>query len=148
MALSIQTMGAMAIERRWAASGGALLVFAGGLALYQLTSLVLGPAEEVRELPLAITAPSVDLPDLSQPVIDNVTLVPGTGAQPLAPAPTVAAPTPKAAVKASIPSRSSVTPKTPVSAPVATLPPRPVSTPKPEPAHGPQPSVKPLPSGD
>jgi hypothetical protein len=48
-----------------------------GLALYQLTSLALGPAEQ-RELQLSFDIPAVDIEQLSQPVIDRVDMVLGT----------------------------------------------------------------------
>ena len=109
-------MVAIAAERRRAASGAALIVFGGGLALYQLTTLALGPAAEVRELPLAIAAPSVELPDLSQPVIDNVKLVLGTMASPAAPAPGLAAREQKVVVKTAVLPKPAATPKTPTQA--------------------------------
>lgn len=68
----------MAAARRRAISGGALIVFGGGLALYQMTSLVLGPAAESRQLWLSVSAPSVGMDDLSEPVLANVDMVLGT----------------------------------------------------------------------
>jgi hypothetical protein len=56
----------------------ALLVLsaAGGLALYQMTSLVLGPAGS-RELHLSLAIPTVDADELSQLVRPNVDQVLG-----------------------------------------------------------------------
>jgi hypothetical protein len=48
-----------AVASRRALSVGTVLVFAGGLALYQMTSLVLGPAGS-RELHLSLTIPAVE----------------------------------------------------------------------------------------
>jgi hypothetical protein len=47
-----------------------------GLALYQLTSLALGPVEQ-RELQVSFDIPAVDFDQFSQPVIDRVDLVVG-----------------------------------------------------------------------
>jgi hypothetical protein len=57
-----------------ALSAGAVLAFGGGLALYQLTSLVLGPAAS-RELHLSLTIPAAD--------VTEPTLVPAVGARPV-----------------------------------------------------------------
>jgi hypothetical protein len=47
-----------------ALSAGALLAVGGGLVLYQLTSLVLGPAAS-RELHLSLTIPAADVDETS-----------------------------------------------------------------------------------
>lgn len=130
-------------------SGAALMVLGGGLALYQLTSLVLGPAAEIRQLPLAITAPPIDLEDMSQPVVDTVNLVLGTMAQPVAPARTAAAPARQPMVQTAVAPKSSLPPTMPVQTPAATPVPRPVATPTPDPSRRPQPIIiKPQPSTD
>lgn len=51
--------GFTAVAGRGALSAGTLLVFGGGLALYQMTSLVLGPAGS-REFHLSLTIPVVE----------------------------------------------------------------------------------------
>jgi hypothetical protein len=66
-------------------SAGAVLVFCGGLALYQMTSLVLGPVNS-RQLNLSLTIPAVDVQDLSEPLASNIRVVVGTPATPAAPA--------------------------------------------------------------
>ncbi len=50
--------GITAVANRRARSASILLVFGGGLALYQMTSLVLGPAGS-RQLDLALSIPAV-----------------------------------------------------------------------------------------
>jgi hypothetical protein len=62
-------------------SAGAILVVAAGLALYQLTSLVLGPAS-TRQLDLSLTIPAVEIQDLSEPMAPNISIVVGTRATP------------------------------------------------------------------
>jgi hypothetical protein len=64
--------------------GGATLVFGAGLALYQLTSLVLGPVGS-RQLDLSLSIPAVELQDLSDPNASTLKLVVGTRATPAAP---------------------------------------------------------------
>jgi hypothetical protein len=66
-------------------SAGATLVLGAGLALYQLTSLVLGPASS-RQLDLSLTIPAVELQDLPDLNAATVKLVVGTRATPAAPA--------------------------------------------------------------
>jgi hypothetical protein len=126
----------MDTARRRAISGSALLVFGGGLALYQMTSLVLGPVGDSRQLQLAISVPPVDLGDLSEPVVSNVNLVLGTLARPAAPpASTSPAPHRDAAKPALVTKASPVAPislASPTPRPTTILPP---------------PGVKPLPSG-
>src|ERR1700694_1021349 len=51
--------GFSAVADRRAVSTGTLLIALGGLALYQMTSLVLGPAGS-RQLHLSLTVPAVD----------------------------------------------------------------------------------------
>jgi hypothetical protein len=66
-------------------SAGATLVFGAGLALYQLTSLVLGPVGS-RQLDLSLIIPAIELQDLSDPNASTARLVVGTRATPAAPA--------------------------------------------------------------
>ena len=77
--------GAHSVANGRMVSAGATLVFGAGLALYQLTSLVLGPASS-RQLDLSLTVPSIELQDLSDPNASTVKLVVGTHATPAAPA--------------------------------------------------------------
>jgi hypothetical protein len=86
-------------------SAGAALVFGAGLALYQLTSLVLGPVGS-RQLDLSLAIPAIELQDVSDPNASTVKLVVGMPATPDASAPratrvafspnAAASPTPKA----------------------------------------------------
>jgi hypothetical protein len=78
--------GFTAVASRRALSAGTLLVFGGGLALYQMTSLVLAPAGS-RELHLSLTIPAVE-DELSEPKSSSVNLSLGT----------LVAPTPTASV--------------------------------------------------
>jgi hypothetical protein len=64
-------------------SAGATVVFGAGLALYQLTSLVLGPAGS-RQLDLSLTIPAVEVQDLSEPMVSNIKIVVGIRATPAA----------------------------------------------------------------
>jgi hypothetical protein len=66
-------------------SAGATLVFGAGLALYQLSSLVLGPASS-RQLDFSLTIPAAEVQDPSEPMGSNITVVVGTRATPAAPA--------------------------------------------------------------
>ena len=100
-------------------SAGAILAVAAGLALYQLTSLVLGPVS-TRQPDLSLTIPAVEVQDLSEPMAPSISIVVGTRATPassssgairvVASPRAASAPTPKAS---SHPLRSVVpTPKT------------------------------------
>jgi hypothetical protein len=64
-----------------ALSAGTLLIAAGGLALYQMTSLVLGPGGS-RELHLSITVPGVDADERTESWTPTITLALGTLAGP------------------------------------------------------------------
>jgi hypothetical protein len=64
-------------------SAAALLVAGAGLALYQLTSLVLGPVSS-RQLDLSLTIPAVEAQDVSGPMASTTTIVVGTRATPAA----------------------------------------------------------------
>jgi hypothetical protein len=95
-------------------SAGALLAFGGGLALYQLTSLVLGPAG-TRELQLSLNIPAAEVAEPYLPPASGAALILGTLARPTpAPTPThrasaqpaaprLAAPTPSPAISAEAP---------------------------------------------
>ena len=121
-------------------SAGALLVFGAGLALYQLTSLMLGPVSS-RQLDLSLTIPSVDVQDLSEPLASTIKVV-GTRTTPAAPA--------SGADSISRSSRPSPTPTPrPASHPLPIVVPKPAPTvvPKPEPTAvpKPEPAVVPTP---
>jgi hypothetical protein len=102
-------------------SAGATLVFGAGLALYQLTSLVLGPVGS-RQLDFSLTIPAIELQDLSDSNASTVKLVVGTRA-------TAAAPT-SHAIRAAASSHAATvpTPK-PSSRPLPTVAPSPRSHP-------------------
>ena len=57
--------GLLAVVGQRGLSAGTLLIAAGGLTLYQMTSLVLGPAGS-RELHLSLAIPAVDAEDVSE----------------------------------------------------------------------------------
>ena len=57
--------GLLAVVGQRGLSAGTLLIAAGGLTLYQMTSLVLGPAGS-RELHLSLAIPAVDADDVSE----------------------------------------------------------------------------------
>jgi hypothetical protein len=65
-------------------SAGVMVVAGAGLALYQLTSLVLGPVSS-RQLDLSLTIPAVEGQDLSEPMGSNINVVVGTRVTPAAP---------------------------------------------------------------
>jgi hypothetical protein len=64
---------------RHAAPAGILLVFSSGLALYQLTSLALGPAAS-RQIDLSVSVPRVEMADPPAPLLLRADLVLGTRA--------------------------------------------------------------------
>jgi hypothetical protein len=83
----MQTMaGLTAGASRWALSAGTVLVLGGGLALYQVTSLVLGPAGS-RQLNISLTVPAFAVDDPSESPGLSLDRMLGTLA---APVPTVA----------------------------------------------------------
>lgn len=66
--------GLLAVAGQRGMHAGTLMIAAGGLALYQMTSLVLGPAGD-RQLPLSLAVPTVDadtLSDAARPSVDVV----------------------------------------------------------------------------
>lgn len=69
--------GLTAVASRRALSAGTLLVFGGGLVLYQMTSLVLGPAGS-RQFHLSLSIPTVDQDELSEPITSSVNVALGT----------------------------------------------------------------------
>ena len=114
-------------------SGGMLLAVGAGLVLYQMTSLVLAPAASSRQLPLAVSAPAVDLVDVSSAVIIAGGVVVGV----LAPASASTAPVVVA---------YHANPKPSSTAKPVTL--APTASPTPQPAtEAPSKHAKPLPTG-
>ena len=73
--------GITTIAGRRALSAGTLLAIGGGLAIYQMTSLVLGPAGS-RELHLTLTIPAVDADESSLSFPSSVNLALGVLAGP------------------------------------------------------------------
>ncbi len=67
--------GFTAVAGHRALSAGTVLFFGGGFALYQITSLVLGPAAS-REFHLSLTIPDVE--ELAEPQTSDVGLALGT----------------------------------------------------------------------
>jgi hypothetical protein len=115
-------------------SAGAMLVFGAGFALYQLTSLMLGPVSS-RQLDLSLTIPGVDGQDLSEPLAPNVMVVVGMRTMPATPS-----------MGADWISRSSRVSSTPTPAgPSRSLP---IVVPKPEPAVVPKPGPVVVPKPD
>ena len=103
-------------------SAGALLAFGGGLALYQLTSLVLGPAGS-RELHLSLTIPAADVAEPSLPPASGATLVLGSLATPTpAPTPPHRSARPAAPRAAAPTSSPAISPAAPAATPPATHP--------------------------
>jgi hypothetical protein len=100
-----------------ALSSGILLIAVGGLGLYQMTSLVLGPAG-ARQLHLSLTIPAADPDEGGQSWGTASSLLLGT----LAPAST-AAPVRAASIKAH--SASAIPAARPAAAPVAPVAPQP-----------------------
>ena len=68
--------GLIAVAGQRGLSAGTLMIAAGGLVLYQMTSLVLGPAGS-RDLHLSLAIPTVDADELSDPVRSGVNEVLG-----------------------------------------------------------------------
>jgi hypothetical protein len=121
-------------------SAGAALVFGAGLALYQLTSLVLGPVGS-RQLDLSLTIPAVEVQDFSESMASNIKVV-GARTTPYAPA--------SGAARISRSSRASSTPTPGRSGhqlPIVARKPEPTVIPKPAPtaAPKPEPAVVPTP---
>jgi hypothetical protein len=102
-------------------SAGATLVFGAGLALYQLTSLVLGPASS-RQIDLSLSIPGIELQDLSDSNASTIKFVIGTRATPFAPV----SRTTRAAASARAASEATPTPS---SRPLPTVAPSPRSHP-------------------
>ena len=149
----MQTMPETAVVRKGrSASMGMLLAVVGGLALYQMTSLVLGSGG-TRQLALSLNLPSVDVVELPA-TSSNVGLVVGTLATPM---PTPPAPAHRAvhadspaARPAAVPTTKGPTPTpAPNTMPAPNTTPEPTATPRPKPPVRPTPTPQPVPdSGD
>jgi len=107
-------------------SAGTVLVVGAGLALYQMTSLVLGPGAS-RQLHLSLTVPAVDAAERTESWTSSGKLVLGLLATP--------APAARASARSSVAHRVASTPAGSIAAaPVApTASPVPVASPRPEP---------------
>jgi hypothetical protein len=108
--------GFTAVASRRALSAGTLLIFGGGLFLYQMTSLWLGPAGS-REFHLSLTIPVIE-DEFSEPTTSDVSLALGT----------LVVPDDAGSLAAPVPDRPSVAAgahrrHVPASAPVASQPP-------------------------
>jgi hypothetical protein len=124
--------GISGVARGRALSAGTMLVFGGGLALYQMTSLVLGPAGS-RQLHLSLAIPAVEVQDLSEPLTSSINVVLGTRVVP----PATVSGVNRVSASHRAPTRSAASrPKAPATAPVPVAPALPPTT---------QPSSHPLP---
>ena len=120
---------------------GVLLAAGSGLALFQMTSLVLGPGGS-RQLPLSLNLPSVDVVELPTSA-PSVSLVVGPLATLIPAAP---APSPRAAERAIRSATSAAVSTAHKPVPAATATSAPVATGEPSPAGRPQPPVRPTPT--
>ena len=71
-----------AVASRWTFSAGTLLALGGGLLLYQMTSLVLGPAGS-RQLHVSLTIPAIEVNEPSLSLASGVNLVVGSVTAPV-----------------------------------------------------------------
>jgi hypothetical protein len=118
-------------------SAGTVLVVGGGLALYQMTSLVLGPGGS-RQLHLSLTVPAVDTAERTESWTSSGKLVLGMLATPAPPA-RVSARTSLVHRVASAPGGSvAAAPAASVASPVPVASPRP----EPHPSEPPAPIVR------
>ena len=124
----------IAAVRPRALSAATALAFGGGLALYQMTSLVLGPAG-TRELHLSLSMPMVEASERAEPVAPSADLALGSAA------PAVVA---RAGTVASTRHRAAVTPAT-TAAPLRAITVSPVPSATPRPSARPLPTAPPLP---
>jgi hypothetical protein len=119
-------------------SVGTVLVVGGGLALYQMTSLVLGPSGS-RQLHLSLAVPAVDTQERTESWSPSGMLTLGTLVAP--------APATRVWARLAVPHRASgtlvgyVTP-TPVATPAPAATPVPVASPAPEPHPSAPPIVR------
>lgn len=137
----MQTMpDALSLRGGRSVSMGALLALGGGLALYQMTSLVLGP-DSSRQLPLSLSIPVTQVEELSDQMASNVNLVLGSR---VSAAPAAAAPSSHPVVASTLHPR--IAPHAgPASGPSSA--PAPVVTPEPKTAPHP-PVLRPTPPAE
>jgi hypothetical protein len=110
--------GISGVARGRALSAGTMLVFGGGLALYQMTSLVLGPAGS-RQLHLSLAIPAVEVQDLSEPLTSSINVVLGTRVVP----PATVSGVNRVSASHRAPAQSAASrPKAPATAPVPVAP--------------------------
>jgi hypothetical protein len=126
-------------------SGATALVFGGGLALYQLTSLVLGPPA-ARQLHLSLNIPLLEPTDRAETVAPNVTVVLGTAAPVVGrPSPAGRSATPRHGVAVTA---ATVVPPSVPTIPVLTVTPVPSAAPRPTDGPRPHGAPTPQPPGD
>ena len=118
--------GLLAVAGQRGLSVGSLLIAAGALTLYQMTSLVLGPAGS-RELHLSLAIPAVDADDVSEVATPSGSQALGMVVA-IAPAPPPAAwrPAPRRPAQpapTAVPAAAPVV-ATPPALPVASVPPQ------------------------
>jgi hypothetical protein len=117
----MQAMPAITAAATGRGLSGALLAVGGGLALYQLTSLVLGPAGS-RQLQLSLTIPAAEVAEPSLPPASGANLIIGSLATPTPAAPHRASARP-AAPRTAVPTPSpAISPSAPPATPPATHP--------------------------
>jgi hypothetical protein len=103
-----------------ALSAGTLLIAAGGLVLYQMTSLMLGPGGS-RQLPFSLSVPTADADEPNESWTPSITLALGTLAGP--------AHATSARARSSVARGAAITPAgQPAVAPVRPVAPQPPST--------------------
>jgi hypothetical protein len=120
-----------------ALSGATALVFAGGFALYQMTSLVLGPPA-TRQLQLSLSLPVLEPNDRVEPADSSTTIVLGI----LAPAARVGSPDGRTANPGVRNAAHANPAPTPAAVPTAAATVAPVPTPEPRRSdHGRSPVV-------
>jgi hypothetical protein len=119
-----------------ALSAAAALVFGGGFALYQMTSLVLGPPT-TRQLHLSLTIPTTDREDRPEPTASNDAIVLGFLSPPVGASTATVGITAPASRK---PTTSGAAPT-----PVPTAKVAPVPTPAPRPSDHGRPAIVPTP---
>ena len=145
----MQTMpNAAGSHRGRSASMGTLLALGAGLALYQMTSLVLGTGGS-RQLPLSLNIPAMDVEELPQPAASNAdpiigALAAASGPQVGSPAPShLAATTPQPRTGS-----SAVVAAEPTTSPVEVPAAGPGRKPTPHPSPRPTPPGQPDPDRD
>jgi hypothetical protein len=127
--------GITAVASRWTISAGTLFAIGGGLVLYQMTSLVLGPAGS-RQLHVSLTIPATEVDESSLAFASSVNLALGMLTGPASVSVSHHAPSTPAPHRAVAPAVTRVVTTPPV------VPVTPVGSPQPPVTH---PSEPPLP---